>query len=606
MTDSKKTLHVDFERVFDIISYQEHKFPQGKALNDFVKGKWRKFGVRDLKKKIDAVSCWLIENDFVKGDKVAFVPKTGSSKWMILDYACQQVGLIIVPVHATYPLTEIEFILKETEARLCIAADSGLYYKIKGLTEKENISVNLYHLEYGCEGRFTPLSSKTSNASCLEELEARKESVMPSDTLSIMYTSGTSGVPKGVILTHQNIVANIKSILTVLPLLPSQRVLSFLPFSHILERTTCYAYMAIGAEVYFNHHVDSLAYDFKSVKPYFCTAVPRTLEKMYDLLHEQRLERNKLINAVIKWAMGVAEKYKDTHNTGLLFVFKLFWARILVLNTWRNKIGGKIRYIGVGAAALQPKIGRLFSAAGVLTLVGYGLTEASPFVTVNRTGPGMNRHGTVGLAIPGVEVKIDSPDQDGVGEILVRGPNVMSGYYKRPELTAEVLTSDGWLRTGDIGRLTNKHYLVITDRKKDIFKTSSGKYIAPQPLENHFVSSPFIFQCLIIGFNRSYVTALFVPNFSLLKIWCGEEGIHWTSPQYMVHNIKVVERIQIEVDGLNESLGNHMKVKEFVLSEEEWTAESNYLTVSLKLVRDRIEEKHKKEIEGMYQSLTGN
>jgi long-chain acyl-CoA synthetase len=305
---------------------------------------------------------------------------------------------------------------------------------------------------------------------------------------------------------------------------------------------------------------------------------------------------------MIKWAMGVAEKYKDTSNTGFLFGFKLFWARILVLNAWRKKLGGKIRYIGVGAAALQPKIGRSFSAAGIATLVGYGLTEASPFVTVNRPGPGMNKHGTVGLAIPGVEVKIDSPDDDGIGEIQVRGPNIMSGYYKHPELTAEVLTSEGWLRTGDIGRLTDKHYLTITDRKKDIFKTSSGKYIAPQPLENHFASSSFIIQCLVIGFNRPYVTALLVPNFSLLKVWCGEEGIHWTSPQFMVHNIKVIERIQSEVDDLNESLENHKKMREFVLSEEEWTAESNYLTVSLKLIRDRIEEKYKKEIEALYPS----
>jgi len=600
MPDTKNS-NVDFKRVFDIVPYQEIKFPQEKALNEFEKGEWRNFGIHDIKKKIDDISCWLIANGFVKGDKVAFVPRTGNPMWMMLDFACQQTGLIIVPLHPTYPIEELGYILSETEACLCITADSDLYDKVEGIIKKENLAIQIYHLENGQKGYFKTMFEHVSDNQSLDRLKNIKETINHTDTLAIMYTSGTSGVPKGVVLTHKNVVTNIKSILPILPLKPMDRVLSFLPFSHILERTTCYAYMAIGAEIYFNQHVDDLANDFKSVKPYFCTAVPKTLEKTVDFLHQQRLQRNKITSALIKWSMGIAEKYKDQTRAGFLFGFKLFWARTLVLNIWRKKLGGKIRYIGVGAAALDPKISRLFSAAGVMTLAGYGLTEASPFVTVNRPGAGMNKHGTVGLAIPGVDIKIESPDADGDGEILVRGPNVMSGYFKRPELTAEVLTN-GWLRTGDIGRFTDNHFLLITDRKKDIFKTSSGKYIAPQQLENLFASSPYILQSLIIGFNRPFVTALLVPNFSLLRSWCGEEGIHWTSPQFMIHNIKIVEKIQTEVDNLNEGLETHKKVRKFVLSEEEWTAESNYLSVSLKLVRDRIESNFQKEIEDMYQS----
>ena len=599
MTEPTNSTHVDFERVFDIVSYQEIKFPQKKALNDFVKGKWRNFSISEIKQKIDSVACWFIENGFIKGDTIAIVPQNGNPMWMILDFACQQVGIITVPIHATSPRYEVEFIVKETEAKLCVTAESGLYYKLKNILDVDP-SIKLFHLEQGMEGYFSPLSLKSASSSNLEKLVEHKKAVAPSDLVVIMYTSGTSGVPKGVMLTHQNIVSNIKSVLAVLPLKPSDRVLSFLPYSHVLERTTSYAYLAIGAELYFNHDVNSLGYDFKSVKPYFCTAVPRTLEKMYDLLHEQRLERNKLVNLLIKWSMDLAEKFKDTRKQTVFYGFKLFWARLLVLNAWHKKLGGKIKYIGVGAAALRPEIGRSFSAAGVHTLVGYGLTEASPFVTVNR--PGMNKHGTVGVPIPGVEVKIDSSDGVEEGEILIKGPNVMPGYFKRTELTKEVFAKGGWFRTGDIGKLTDKHYLVITDRKKDIFKTSSGKYIAPQPLEAHLVGSRFIIQSMIVGFNRPYVTALLVPNFALLYIWCQEQGIHWTSPQFMVHNIKVVERIQLELNELNEALEGHKKIRKFVLCQEEWTSESNYLTVSLKLIRDRLEEKYKKEIEEMYKS----
>jgi long-chain acyl-CoA synthetase len=328
--------------------------------------------------------------------------------------------------------------------------------------------------------------------------------------------------------------------------------------------------------------------------------VPKTLEKMYDILNQKRLEKGLIKRRVIAWAMQVGEKYKDRQRNDVLYRFRLFFARLFVLNSFRRALGGKIKFIAVGAAALQPDIGRLFSAAGILTLSGYGMTETSPFISVNRTEPGLHQFGTVGIPVPGVQIKIDEPNENGEGEILVTGTNVMLGYYHRPEQTREVFTTDGWFRTGDVGKIVNRRFLVITDRKKDIFKTSAGKYVAPQVLENYFTSSPFITQCLILGFNKPFVSAVLVPNFSLMKAWCDEQGIHWTAPAYMVHNIKVIKKIQEEVDRLNESLQGFERVKKFILSEEEWTVENKDLTTSFKPKRARLLEKHSLDIEKIY------
>ncbi len=279
--------------------------------------------------------------------------------------------------------------------------------------------------------------------------------------------------------------------------------------------------------------------------------------------------------------------------------------RLLVYNRWKRSLGGSVRFIIVGAAALQPAIARLFSASGVLTLSGYGMTETSPYISVNRVEPGMNKFGTVGLAVPGVEIRIHEPNESGEGEICVRGLNVMAGYYKRDDLTREVLIN-GWLHTGDLGRLEEGRFLAITGRKKEIFKTTTGLYISPVQLENHFTGSPFISQCMIIGFNRPYVSALIVPHFDLLKAWCKEHGIHWSAPAYMIHNIKVIQKIQEELDRLNEPLENYKRIRRFVLAHSEWTAESGELTASYKLIRDKLLKKYAKEIERMYVETTRN
>ena len=584
----------NFSRVFDLVDYQNRKYPQQSSLNHFENKKWKGFTTTEIQQRVDGTSCWLIEQGFQKGDCVAFLPKMGNPTWMILDFACQQRGMVIVPIHPTSSQEEIKFILDEVRAKLCIVADVPLFEKVKRITAL--ISLQTFHLEETHEGFLNGLASTNSDS----ELAKRKNAVRETDLLTIMYTSGTSGTPKGAMLTHQNVVSNIKSILPLLPIQSGDSVLSFLPFSHIFERTSCYAYMAFGANIFFSDKLENISRDFKSVRPLFCTSVPRTLERMYEILEEQRDQKNAIKKILVTWAMNVGEQFKSNKRKGISFRIKLFIARQLILNKWKHALGGKMRCIVVGAASLRPEIARLFSAAGVLTLSGYGMTEASPFISVNRPEPGMNQFGTVGLPVPGVEIKLDDMNENGEGEILVRGPNIMQGYFHRPEMNQDVFTHDGWFRTGDVGQMVNKRFLAITDRKKDIFKTSSGIYIAPHQLEAHFTSSPFISQCLAIGFNKPFVSAILVPHWSLLQNWCEENGVHWTSPQFMAHNIKAIQKIQQEVDRLNPTLQNYQRVQKFILSESDWTVESGELTASFKMMRGKMMEKYKGEVEKMY------
>ena len=590
---------VAFSRIFDLLSYQEQKYSNPKAINFFKKGKWQGLSIQELQSKADILSCWFLNNGYLKGDKIILVPQLGNPEWMILDFACQQIGMITVPVHPTSRPEEIEVVLKETEAKLCVTADSDLYFKFTVAIENLGGQTSIHHLKQDVPGHFYPLDVASASSKELSELQTLKKEIQEDDLLTILYTSGSSGIPKGVMLTHRNIAHSIRVILTLLPLEPRHRVISFLPFSHILERATCYAYLAFGVSVYFSQNKDSFAQDFKTVKPFFCTSVPRVLERMYDFMQEQLLKRNFLKRKLIGWALAIGRKY-DSDKVKPSYFVQLLVARLLVLRLWREKLGGEIKYMAVGAASLQPEIGRLFSAAGIRIVEGYGMTETAPLISINRFEPGLNHFGTVGIAIPGIEIKIDSPNEDQEGEILVKGPNVMKGYFKRPELTNEVLSSDGWFRTGDIGKFVNQRFLKITDRKKDIFKTSSGKYIAPLPLQNHLAKSFFIQRCLIIGFQRPFVTALIVPQFEMLQAWCTKEHIHWTSPQFMVHNIRVRAKLQQEVDELNEELANFERIRDFVLCPEEWSVEAGEITTTLKPVRKTLLEHFEKEIEKMY------
>ena len=590
----------DFTRLFDILSYQREKYPNQHALNAFEAGSWKGLSIYEIQEKVDSVSCWLIRSGLVHGQTVIMVPVMGTPEWVILDFACQQCGLVTIPMHPTTAPQDIELIITETEAKICIAANASLSETVRKVTQKMNSPMSVYHSDLAEPGYFQALEFTKPNESELEKLEGIRNSISEDDLVTILYTSGSSGVPKGVLLTHRNIVSNIKAILTLLPIEPRHKVLSFLPFSHILERVACYGYMAFGVSLYFSQSKESFEHDFRTVRPFFCTSVPRVLEKMYDFLQQQLLNKNRFKRALIAWALAVGKQYGSKNRLNGWYAFKLYFARVLVLSHWRKKLGGRIRYMIVGAASLQPEIGRLFSAAGISVVEGYGMTETAPLITINRYEPGLARFGTVGLPIPGVEVKIDEPNQEQEGEILVKGANVMQGYFKRPDLTAEAFTKDGWFRTGDIGKFVHQHFLKITDRKKEIFKTSAGKYIAPHPLQLHFTKSPFIQRCLIIGFQRPFVTALIVVNVEILEAWCAQEHVHWTALPFMVHNIKVRDKLQREIRTLNESLPSVEQIRDFVLCPQDWTVDRGELTNTLKPVRQVLMNHYEKDINKMY------
>ncbi len=592
----------NFTRLFDLLAYQEIKYPNKKAFNAVANGVIRSMTISQFRERVDALSCWFIEHNFKKGEMVVLAPLIGSPEWMMIDFACQQTGLITVPIHPSLRDDELQLILTETNPRLCISSEDS-FIQLNRIARAGNPGCLLYQIEPESPDFFKPF--KDSQVVARETLDAAKASVSPNDVATILYTSGSSGEPKGVMLSHHNIVCCIKSVLTFFPLEPTHRVLSFLPFSHIFERAMTYGYIAFGASIYFSENRESFARDFAIVRPHLCTSVPRVLEKMYDYLQQQLIAKNIIKRKIIKWAIEVGKHYKERERISFTYGLKLNVARLLVLRNWRKRLGGKIKYMVVGAAALRPEIGRLLSAAGVQVVEGYGLTETSPLISINRFEPGLTRFGTVGLVVPGVEVKIEKSDEsDDDGEILVKGENVMQGYFKKPDLTRDAFTADGWFKTGDVGRFIDQRFLQITDRKKEIFKTSSGKYIAPLPLQNHFAQSPFIQRCLIIGFQRPFVTGLLVPHFEMLQTWCDTHGIHWTAPEFMIHNIKVVNLIKHEVEQLNKSLANFQRLRNIALCAKEWGTETGELTATLKPVRSVIERNYHKEIEKMYEHPT--
>ena len=587
-----------FTRVFDILAYQQSRYPQKRAVNIFSQDKWQATSISQFIEVVDVVSCWLISQGFKKGDMLAIMPELGNLDWLIIDFASQQLGIIVVPIHASSSADELNLILSETNPVMLIVASADLFERTSvAIVNKET---PLLCLEPTAKKSFHTAYNHTPNTEEKDILMKFKEEVKPDDILTIMYTSGTSGEPKGTILTHNNMVSNILFTLAAFPLQASKRVMSYLPFSHILERSAGYAYLACGASIYFVRSKDSFLVDFQSAKPYFSTSVPKVLERMYDYLQEQTLAQNWIKRTITNWSLKTAQAYNRDDKKRILLSFKLLFARLFVLNRWRNQLGGKLECMVVGAASLQPEIARMFSAAKIRIREGYGMTEASPLISLNRFSPGLNRFGTVGIPIPALDLQIAEKDEDGVGEIQIKGPNVTQGYFKRPELNKSAFTEDGWFKTGDIGRFVDGRFLQITDRKKDIFKTSAGKYIAPQPLENSLKSSRFILQCLVIGFSRPSVSALIVPNFVLLEEWCQLEGIHWTAPEYMVHNIKVREKFEKEVAFVNKELPNYKQIKDFILLAEEWTEENKLLTTTQKPIRKSLLELNEKALNKLY------
>ena len=590
---------MNFSRLFDIIDFQLRQYPQDKALSYYVEDAWRSFSLADCITHINSVSLMAMRSHWKKGDRVAFIFEKNTPYWNFIDFGLLQAGIVTVPIHATSSAEEIIYICRETEAVCLLVSGSGLRSKISRVVQecpdlKEIGAIdNVPGLETWDGFHLRPDETES------RLLQQVKDNISEQDLATIIYTSGTTGLPKGVMLSHLNIVSNIKASMTLIPVTPVHRVISFLPISHAFERMVIYSYIAVGAAVYYAEQSELLD-RIKSVQPHYLSAVPRFPERVYDIIIARARHQPRWVRWLVQWAIRLGERYSPNRQLDPWYRTQLLFADLLIFRWWRKALGGYLKGVFVGAAALNPKLGRLFTAAGIRIVEGYGLTETSPVVAFNRFEPGGTQFGTVGIVIPGLDVKIDAPNEAGEGEILVKGPNVMQGYYKHPEWTAEVMTDDGWLRTGDVGKFVKKRFLQITDRRKDIFKTTHGKYIAPQSVENHLKTSPYINQCMIIGANKPTIAALIVPDFNYLEQWCKEHGVHWTAPLYMVHNPMVVKKMNEVVAHLNESLSNLEKVKKIHLLPEEWSPESGELTPTLKNKRAVIEKKFAREVGDMF------
>ena len=601
------------KRLFDYLYDQLDQFPLEKAYGHKVDGQWQYRSTAEMVALVNRLSAGLLGLGLKPGDKVATVVHKTLPDWVALDFALLQIGVLNVPMYPTISAREYNYILNESEAQYCVVGEEDLYDKVRQAKATASGLKEIFTFFRHPEARSWETLMAPADAD-LSEVARLKQNIRLDDLATLIYTSGTTGNPKGVMLTHRNISFNVETMRNNMPLSPGQRGLSFLPVSHVFERVVVYAYTAYGASVTFvgTDNLGGETGDLRAVQPHFFTAVPRLLEKVYDKIYGKGLELRGLKRALFFWALGLTDDWAFDKTYSLWKRFQWRIAQKLIFSKWRAALGGHIRGIITGASACPERILRIFNAAGIPVREGYGLTEIAPGIAFSRFEPGGAMLGAVGPMLEGVTVRIDQSEGDrpGEGEILAQSPGVMEGYYKQPDKTAEMIRYvDGkrWLATGDVGTLVDgpggQKFLKITDRKKDIFKTSSGKFIAPAHIEHKLKLSPFIDQCMVVGFKRPFVVALILPNFPLLELWCRENQVHWTASQYMVMNPKVEKFFQSLLDQTNEELAGHEKIRNFLLLHEDWTIEEGQLTPTLKLIRPFIEKKFESEIEKLYANI---
>jgi long-chain acyl-CoA synthetase len=601
---------MDFSRLFDLPHYQLLRYPQKQSVSGIRDGEWFTYSTGQLIEAINQISAGLYALGLRPGQRVAIFAAHGTPYWTVADLALMQIGVVVVPIHPTARPDTIAQIMADSQAVACWVSDPVMLHTFT--SAETNVSTYFLFPSAHWPSQFAQttvhtweqliaLGSQTDAA----ELDKLTQSITPDQLATILYTSGTSGEPKGVMLTHHNLVSNIKSTLAVIPLSSEHRVLSFLPLSHVMERMVTYTYLAAGASVWYVDQLDNLPRIFRTVRPHFFTAVPRIIERMHARMLERRDQSYPILRPVFDWALELGMRYPSRGGLRFSPWHRLrFWvADTLFFHHIRRSLGGHVQGIIVGAAALDQSLARLFTSAGIPIREGYGLTETSPVLTLNRFEPGGIKFGTVGMAVPGVEIRIADPDAEGKGEIQARGPNVMQGYLGKPTETAERFTADGWLRTGDQGKWEDRHFLRITGRLSEIFKTASGKFISPTKIEQALIGSRHIGQCMILGLNRPHVGALIVPDFEALQAWCLANKVHWTSPQYMVHNPKIERLLRAEIDQVNTHLEQAEKVRSYALLYTPWTPESGELTPTLKMRRAVIEAANVEVIGGMYQKV---
>lgn len=581
----------DYTRLFEILQYQEDKYPQQDCLNYKYDGVWRNYSTNEVNTIINNVSKAFIKAGIKKDDKVAII-SSNRPEWNFIDNGMLQIGAINVPVYPTIAEKDYKYIFNDAGIKMVFVEDANLFQKIEAIKNDVPSLENVYSFDdiEGCSNwqQFVEEGADISMA----EVKKRSDEVKENELATIIYTSGTTGNPKGVMLSHNNIISNIKAVKLMLPIGKSHKALSFLPLCHIFERTVSYAYFALGVSLYYAESLDTIGEDLKDVKPHFFSTVPRLLEKVYDKIISKGMELTGVKKKLFFWAHDdIALKYDENFVPGLKFKI----ADKLIFSKWREALGGNVVGIVTGAAAMQEKIAKVFSCAGIAIREGYGQTETSPVITVNRFEKGGFKFGTTGPVIPGVEIKFGDRD-----EILCKGPNVMLGYYNNQKATDETIDKDGWLHTGDVGKLVDGKFLKITDRIKSLFKTSGGKYVAPAVVEEKMKECRFIEQLLVIGENQKFVAALIVPHFEYLTAWCNENGVNFSSNEDIIKAPEVLSLMKSEINELNINFGKVEQIKKFELLVDEWSIDSGELTPTMKVKRKVVKEKYKDLIEDIY------
>jgi len=581
-------------RLFDVPYHQQKNYQNDSMFVTKKDGIWTLMDTTTFIEKALLVSRGLIAFGISAGDKIA-VASSNRVEWNILDIAVQQVGAILVPLYPNISVNDYRFILNDASIRICVVGNKELWDKITSIRKEVPSLEHLFVFDKieGCSN-WSEISEQAEKIDPAE-VKSIMDLVKSNDLATIIYTSGTTGNPKGVMLSHSNILSNVFACQSRIPANNNSNVLSFLPVCHIYERMLHYLYMYIGCSIYFGESMETIGENIREVKPDVFSAVPRLIEKVYDKIIAKGDELSGLKKKLFFWAVALAENY-ELKGKSPLYKMQLAIARKLIFSKWKLALGGNVKAIASGSAALQPRLARIFLAAGIPILEGYGLSETSPVVTVNSFDKGIC-FGSVGTLIEHVEVKIAED-----GEILVKGPNVMLGYYNNEEATNEVMDKDGWFHTGDIGLFIDEKFLKITDRKKEIFKTSGGKYIAPQAMENKFKESRFIEQLIVVGEGEKFPGAFIVPSFLFLKEWALQNNLNFDAMrnEEIVLQEKVLLKFKEEIEEINEFFGSWEQLKKFVLLPTEFSIDGGELTPTLKLKRKKIMEKYQKEYAILY------
>ncbi len=603
------------KRLFDYLHEQLQEAPQAKAFGSKIGGEWHYYSTSDMVDLVNRASVGLLRLGLRPGDKVASVVYKALPDWAVLDFALMQIGVLHVPMYPTISPREYEFILNESEARYCVVGEGDLYDKVQkargnapGLSE-----IFTFHQHPTARDWSVLLAEPGCD---LSEVERIKATIRPDDLMTLIYTSGTTGNPKGVMLSHRNITFNAEAIRDIVPVQTGDRVLSFLPVSHVFERVAVYFYTLSGCSVSFTG-TDNLGGDdgdLKAIRPHFFPTVPRLLEKVYEKIYSKGMELTGLRRWLFFWALGLTDDWDFDKKYSGWRAFQWKIAHKLIFSKWREALGGHVRGILTGASACPVKVMRTFNAAGIPVREAYGMTEAAPGVSVNRFEPGCAMLGSVGIVFDGVDLQIETGTDYrlGEGEILVKGPNVMEGYYKQPDKTAEMIryiNGERWLATGDVGTVVEgpggHRFLKITDRKKELLKTSGGKYVAPTPIEAMFKEHRLVDQAMVVGENLKFVSALIVPSEDGLREWCQKHGIVWTNLTEAVQNPKVQERFEMLAERINPNFGHAEQIKKVTLLPQPWEpvkadGSEAELTPTLKLKRRVIMSKYREQIEEMY------